>query len=217
MNVTERRFIQNEFEIRSEANGFIVAGHAAVFDSRSQNLGGFVEDVAHGAFAKTIQEADVRALWNHDANFPLGRNRAGTLRLAEDESGLYYEVDMPDTTYARDLVVSMQRGDVTQSSFGFRVIKDDWGLTEDDFPVRTLKEVALSDVSPVTYPAYLDADSGVASRALRRFADSHDLPFEAVAADLVAAIRGDDITKPDEAKVSSTFVALRRDTLERPN
>ncbi len=161
----ERRFTAGSVEVRTRGSKMVIEGHAAVFDKRSQNLGGFVETVQRGAFTKTLKEADVRALLNHDANFVLGRNVAGTLDLAEDESGLYYRIDPPDTTFARDLMVSMERGDISQSSFAFRTIEDDWGLTEQEFPLRTLMQVALVDVSPVTYPAYLDAESGVGGRS----------------------------------------------------
>jgi HK97 family phage prohead protease len=185
----ERRYVSSEFQVRSVGGKTVVEGHAAVFNKRSQNLGGFVEMVAPGAFTKTIQEADVRALFNHDPSMILGRSTAGTLRLAQDNIGLAYEIDLGTRSYERDLAESMERGDITQSSFGFRVIDDDFGYTEDDFPLRTLTEVALTDVSPVTYPAYLDADSGIASRAIARLAETRGLD-PAQAYDLRALIDG---------------------------
>lgn len=162
----ERRFTTGEVEVRQRGSQTTIEGHAAVFDKLSQNLGGFVERVERGAFAKTIREADVRALFNHDENLVLGRNVAGTLDLAEDDSGLYYRINPPDTTYARDLMTVLERRDVSQSSFAFMTIEDDWGLSEQDFPLRSLVQVQLVDVSPVTYPAYLDTDSGPRSAAL---------------------------------------------------
>lgn len=161
------------FEVRkdSETGKVGFTGYALKFDTRSENLGGFRETVAPGAVTKTVGEADVRALFNHDPNLILGRSTAGTLVLTVDEVGLRYDIpDMPDTTYARDLAVSMARGDVTQSSFGFRVVKDDWSEDHDGFPLRTLNEIALFDVSPVTYPAYRDTDSGVSVRSLEALA-----------------------------------------------
>src|SRR5574340_914176 len=83
-----------------------ICGHAAKFDSLSEDLGGFRERIAPGAFAKTIQSGDIRALWNHDANIVLGRNKSGTLRLSEDLAGLAYECDAPDTQLVRDMVMS---------------------------------------------------------------------------------------------------------------
>lgn len=137
-------------------------GHAAIFNTLSPKMWGFREQVAPGAFTRAIQEDDVRALWNHNSDMPLGRNRAKptpTLTLSEDERGLLVEIDPPDTQYARDLVVSMRRGDVTQMSFGFMVISQEWRTdTEDGVDIRTIREVRLFDVSPVTYPAYPETD-----------------------------------------------------------
>lgn len=159
----ERRFTVGEVELRQKGNKVIIEGHAIVWNRMSEDLGGFKESVRPGAARKTIMEADVRALMNHDPNLVLGRNKAGTVRLAEDTTGLLYEIIPPNTTYARDLMVSMERGDINNSSFGFRAIQDDWGVMN-DYPHRSLIEIALADVSVVTYPAYLDADSGLAGR-----------------------------------------------------
>ncbi|MBB5804661.1 HK97 family phage prohead protease [Saccharothrix ecbatanensis] len=193
-----RYTIDSQFETRAEGKGFRIGGYASVFDKRSQNLGGFVEIVQGGAFSKTINESDVRALWNHNADHVLGRNKAGTLRMSEDSTGLFYEVDLPDTQTGRDIYESIQRGDVTQSSFGFSTIEDGWGLTEDDFPVRTLKEVVLYDVSPVTYPAYLDASIGV--RAIERLAEMRNIDLADAQNDLVSAVRGN-----NTAPVKTTY------------
>lgn len=179
----ERRYLDTEFEVRAHAGpsgGHTVTGYAAKWEKSSQNLGGFVEQIRAGAFTRTIREADVRALFNHDPNIVLGRNKAGTLRLAEDTSGLHYEVDMPNTTVARDLVESMQRGDISQSSFGFATITEDWGFTERDFPLRTLIEAKLYDVSPVTFPAYLDTES-TARAAFKSLASARSMSLDDIA------------------------------------
>jgi HK97 family phage prohead protease len=141
-----------------------IGGYAARFNSLSQDLGGFVEKIAPSAFAKSLLTADVRCLFNHDANIVLGRTLSKTLRIAEDSEGLLYECDMPDTQMARDMVLSpIQRGDVSQCSFGFYTIRDSWEIVEGR-QVRTLHECELLDVSPVTYPAYLNTD--VAARSM---------------------------------------------------
>lgn len=204
----ERRFTTGEVEVRSHGSSVTIEGHAAVFDKLSQNLGGFVERVSKGAFTKTIRESDVRALWNHDENFVLGRNVSGTLRLSQDESGLYYEITPPDTTYARDLQVVMERGDVNQSSFAFYTIHDDWGVTAQDFPLRDLREVSLVDVSPVTYPAYLDTNSMVAgdarAAALTGLAKRANVPVEALVDTtmILRAISGEEHEEPGETHSS---------------
>lgn len=130
-----------------------VRGYAATFESRSGDLGGFIETIDREAFAETDME-DVRALFNHDSNFVLGRTKAGTLRLMVDESGLAYEIDMPDTQLGRDMYESIKRGDISQSSFAF-TIEDDEYLKEGDTVYRTIKKIKkLYDVAPVTFPAY---------------------------------------------------------------
>lgn len=139
-----------------------IVGHAAVFNSLSEELFWFREKIEPGAFRKTIKEADVRALWNHDPNYVLGRTKSGTLKLAEDEKGLAVEIIPPDTQWARDLMESIRRGDVDQMSFGFQVIKEEWEGDVNN-PVRVLKEVKLFDVSPVTFPAYPATDVGIRS------------------------------------------------------
>ncbi len=161
--VEHRAFPMTGVEIRaSDGEPPKIVGHAAVFNSLSEDLGFFREKIAPGAFAKTIQEADVRALWNHDPNFVLGRTKSGTLKLAEDEKGLAVEIIPPDTQWARDLMETMRRGDVDQMSFGFQVVKEEWEGDVNN-PIRVLKEVKLFDVSPVTFPAYPATDVQVRS------------------------------------------------------
>jgi len=170
----ERRTITEGFEVRKAEDGSrVAAGYAAVFESTTR-ISSFTEEVGRSAFDKTLQEADVLGLYNHEMDLLLGRSSSGTLRLSVDEHGLAYEIDLPDTNLGRDLGVLMERGDVNGSSFGFRVIKDDWQGTH-----RTLTEVALRDVGPVTQPAYPDA-----SVALRSLADDYEIDLgELVAAD----------------------------------
>jgi hypothetical protein len=138
-----------------------IVGHAAVFNTETDIGGYFREKVAPGAFRDAIGRDDVRALFNHDPNFVLGRNKSGTLRMAEDDVGLAVEIDPPDTQIARDLLVSMERGDISQMSFGFMVRKQQWEEDDKGVVTRTLIEVELFDVSPVTYPAYPTTDVGV--------------------------------------------------------
>jgi len=156
----ERRTVElTEFRLApAEADGKRhMVGHAAVFDSLSQDLGGFFEEIRSGAFAEAVVSDDVRALFNHDPNYVLGRNTSGTLKLGEDVRGLSIDIDPPDTQWARDLAISIERGDINQMSFSFQTIDDSWAHDARG-TVRTLNKVRLLDVSPVTYPAYLSAD-----------------------------------------------------------
>lgn len=171
----KRTFEIDGLEIRKSDDGKrTIKGHAAIFNTVADG-GWFREQVAPGAFRDSIGVDDVRALWNHDANYVLGRNKAGTLRLAEDERGLAIEIDPPDTQMANDLITLIERGDVSQMSFGFQTIKDSWETKEDDKDIRTLEKVKLWDVSPVTFPFYKDTDVAVRSHEQWKKQEAQDI------------------------------------------
>lgn len=158
-----------EIRINESDGGTCIEGHAAVFDSWSETLGGifpFKEKVRKGAFAESIGKDDIRALFNHDPNYVLGRNRAGTLELVEDDVGLRVRITPPDTSWARDITTSIRRGDISQMSIGFVVEDDEWS-SKDGIDTRELKKARLFDVSPVTFPAYTATDVGV--RAMQEY------------------------------------------------
>jgi len=139
-------------------------GHAAVFGQPTEIGGWFREQIQRGAFRSTIQKDDIRALFNHNPDYVLGRNTAGTLALAEDDEGLKTTIDPPDTQFARDLAVSIERGDISQMSFAFEVLEEEWKKGEGkELDLRTIKKVKLFDVSPVTFPAYEGTDIGMRS------------------------------------------------------
>lgn len=175
MTTIERRSVTGTVEFRAEGDTLTAVGYAAKWNTLSQNLGGFVESIAPGAFTKTLTEQDIRALFNHDEDHLIGRLAAGTLRLHEDETGLAYEIDLPDTTTGRDVAELLRRGDLSGSSFGFRTIDDEWGETDSGFPHRTLKQASLRDVGPVTFPAYTDSESSLRHLAEKRSLDLRDL------------------------------------------
>ena len=162
----ERRYVVAEVRA-TEGDARKIAGHAALFNVRSQNLGGFVEIIAPGAFDACLASSpDILCLFNHDMSaVPLGRTTSGTLRVSVDSLGLAYECDPADTQLARDLMVSLGRKDVRGSSFGFYCLEDSWDLDRDqDILVRTVSKAEVFDVSPVTNPAYLEADSAIRSQ-----------------------------------------------------
>lgn len=153
--IVEKREFRME---HAEYKGQTVRGYAAVYNSDSEWMGGFYEQIAPGAF-DGVMEDDVRAYFNHDENLLLGRVSSGTLRIGTDARGLYYEVDMPNTSYANDLVELMKRGDVNQSSFAFLIGQDRWE-ERNGKTYRIIEKVSrLLDVSPVSQPAYPDATS----------------------------------------------------------
>lgn len=137
-------------EVRAEGDAQVIEGYAAVFNSLSEDLGGFREQIAPGAF-KSSMDGDIRALWNHDTGQVLGRTTAGTLQLTEDKRGLKVRIMPPKS--ASGLVESVARGDVDAMSFGFTIDKDSWQKTATG-PVRTLHGVNLKEVSIVAFPAY---------------------------------------------------------------
>lgn len=175
---SERRYVEPEgLEVRFRAEDApTLAGYAAVYNRMSEDLGGWRERIAPGAFSASLGE-DIRAFWNHDVGEILGRTKSGTLRLSDDERGLRIEVDPPNTALARARVETVRRGDVDQMSFGFRALEDEWNV-EDGMPVRTLRAVQLFEVSFVTFPAYPETSAAVRSLEAWRAADvppSHEL------------------------------------------
>ena len=168
-------------ESRSEDDGNereYIVGYAAKFGVNSLDLGDFIERIDPGAFGIVSERRgrkkplETRALWNHDANFPLARY-PGTLRMTVDEVGLRYEFPVPDTTYGRDIASNIRAGIVKGSSFSFTVPSggDSWAV-EDGRSIRTIQRIeSLLDVGPVTFPAYPDADVKVAQRSYQHFRD----------------------------------------------
>jgi uncharacterized protein len=158
----ERRYVCEDVRLDFENKQPRIIGYAAVFGQRTKLWDGFYEEVAPGAFRNAIPRDDVRALINHDPNLLLGRTKAGTLTLSEDDHGLRYEINPPDTSYSKDLQVSLKRKDINQSSFGFNIVEyDERRDKETGDRTVTLKEVRLFDVSPVTFPAYPGTEAHV--------------------------------------------------------
>lgn len=176
----ERRAIKQNvarIECRKGANGPELVGYASVFNRYSQNLGGFVEEVAPGAFTDTLTRANVAGLFNHDVNQLLATVDSGTLTLEQDATGLRYvmalDVEDPDAVRVmRKVETQKLRG----SSFSFRTLDEEWSATEQGFPLRRLLAVELYDVGPVTNPAYLSTEEAGAQVALRCLATKLDLP-----------------------------------------
>lgn len=169
MSESERRFTPGRVEVRAAAaEKRTIGGYAAKFNKPSQNLGGFIEVIDPAAFndSRGRDWPDVLARYNHDDNMLLGTTSARTLRLDIDGTGLIYEVDTPQSR--GDVFELVERGDVNKSSFAFRVVGengDEWGLSDQNFPMRTLRNVQLVDVAPVNVPAYLDTSTGLRSLA----------------------------------------------------
>lgn len=175
-----RSFNLSELRSESEEGGKVVLrGYASVFNQETRIGGLFIEKVKPGAFTSTIATDDVRALINHNPQYVIGRNTNGTLRMTEDVHGLKIEIDPPNTSFANDLLVSVDRGDISQMSFSFEVLEggEEWQKGKDGQPdVRTLVKVRLWDVSPVTYPAYENTAINVAKRSYEEWQKTQEEP-----------------------------------------
>ena len=180
--IETRSFV--EFRVSHEGDAPAIEGYAIVFNSQSEDLGGFREVIAPAAVDRALAEGhDVRALIDHDSGKILGRSKSGTLQMTKDEHGLKVRISPPDTTYARDLMKVVERGDVSGMSFAFITPEggDSWTRSDSGTPLRTVTDLYLRDVSVVTYPAYPATE--VAVRSLEEFTKSEQPKVEPPAYD----------------------------------
>lgn len=205
----EKRLITTSMETRSENDKRKIVGYGSRFNELSEVLYFFREKIAPGAFKDALGKSDVRALINHDPNYVLGRTKSGTLNLVEDEVGLRYEIDAPETSFAKDLLVSIDRGDITQSSFAFTVGQDNESWDESgDIPIRTIHKFdELFDVSPVTYPAY--ESTSVGARGMVDIGLDAGLEIQELNKVLMRAKRGLSIQKSDRDLIESSVRLLQ--------
>ena len=197
----ETRNFDADFEIREKGDGMTFVGYAAKFNSRSENLGGFVETIQPGAFRKSLRSRnDVKLLVNHDAGRVLASSRAGTLRLKEDSVGLRVEADLPNTTDGRDMAELLRRGDLSSMSFGFSVIKDSWSS---DGTERSLESVRLFETSIVAFPAYQATEASV--RAYDQLALRTNVDADELADAILKLEEGEDLSD-DQAKLLKNVV-----------
>ncbi|MBC2196302.1 HK97 family phage prohead protease [Listeria booriae] len=160
METEKRTFNISNIQTRGDTENDVITlgGYASIFNSPTLICDWFEETIAEGAFARTLSEnGDIRCLFNHNWEHVLGRTKAGTLRLEEDSRGLKFEVNLPNTTVARDLVESMKRGDINQCSFGFLPVEETWNFDIEPM-TRTISDVDLIEVSIVSLPAYDDTE-----------------------------------------------------------
>jgi HK97 family phage prohead protease len=184
---TETLSNRQPVELRAASgNSRSIGGYAAVFDSLSENLGGFVERVGPGFFSDSQSNGfpGVVCRFEHDPNFLLGTVRSGTLQCSIDPTGLQYTVALPESR--SDILELVERGDLGSSSFAFQTHEDQWGITDRGLPLRTLISGRLIDVAPVSSPAYVDTTVGL--RSLARYASA---PIE----DVVALAQANELRK----------------------
>lgn len=154
-------------EIREEENGTkTISGYAVKWEMKSHTMGywrRFKEQFKRGAFTDSLTTDDQLALWSHDTSQVLGRTKNGTLRLFEDDIGLRFELELPNTTLGNDAYETIKRGDVDGVSFGFQMQKEEWNESDRDNIVRSVTKAKLLEISPVAFPAY--PDSQVSARS----------------------------------------------------
>ena len=157
----QTRAMSCDLKTRDEQNP-VIEGHFAVFDVETELYPHVFETIDRSAFDGALVD-DVRALINHDSTLVLGRNKAGTLELSTDEIGLFgsIKINAADTD-AMNLYYRVQRGDVTQCSFGFDILDEDSEYRDDGTSHFQIKKVRLYEVSVCTFPAY--PDTGVTAR-----------------------------------------------------
>lgn len=210
----ERRYTLVTVELRADGDNPKIGGYAAVHGKLSQNLGGFVEQVAPSFFHKSRGDGwpDVVARFDHENAFLLGTTAARTLELRLDDYGLLYEVTPPRAR--ADIVELVERGDVRKSSFAFRVPPggDEWGLSDQGYPMRTLMTGQLVDVAPVVSPAYMDSSAGLRSLAEHFEADLEEVRSMAADNDLrrffVKTEAGKPASKPVKPRTFGPAAAL---------
>lgn len=194
----ETRMIEETFEVREDSDGMHLEGYAALFDSRSENLGGFTEIIKPGAFRSSLRSRnDIKLLWNHDTGAVLGSTRSGTLTLTEDERGLRVSATLPNTSHGRDARELISRQDVTGFSFGFSMPArggDEWN---DNGTERILKSVRLHEVSLTAFPAYRQTEGTATVRGLDKVAQRADIDADALADALLKIENGEDISTDD--------------------
>ena len=164
MKITNSIF-DAKIELRSEEDKKILKGYAVKFESLSNPLPRFREKVRRGAFINSIKKNNIRALWNHNPDLVLGSTKNGTLQLEEDDIGLKFELELPDTQAGRDAAVSVSRRDVDGMSFAFQMKKEEWDRTDFKNVIRTLIDVDVLEISPTAFAAY--PSSRVSTRSVK--------------------------------------------------
>jgi HK97 family phage prohead protease len=213
----ETRIVEvDKFEVREDADGMRLEGYAALFNSRSENLGGFTETINPGAFRSSLKARnDIKLLWNHNSDIVLGSTRAGTMTLTEDERGLRVSALLPNNTAGRDARESIARRDVTGFSFGFSMPArggDEWNSEGTE---RVLKSVRLHEVSVgVAFPAYPETNGTATVRGLDKVAKRAEVDADSLADALLKIENGEDISTDDRQLLEKVISELAPEAVE---
>ena len=166
-DMRQLRTAATEFKTREDGEELLIEGYFAVFDSNYDIWPGASESIAQGAFTNSLESDDIRALTNHNTDLVLGRTKAGTLTLREDTHGLWGSIRInPKDSDAVNTRERVLRGDVSQCSIGFEIIREDTEFREDGSVHWTIREVKLYEVSVCTFPAYTETNVNARKRDL---------------------------------------------------
>jgi HK97 family phage prohead protease len=209
LKLETRMLDAGEFEVREDGDGMHLEGYAALFNSRSENLGGFTETIAPGAFRSSLRSRNnIFLLWNHDSGSPLASTRAGTLALTEDDRGLRVSATLANTTIGRDISELVRTKVISGFSFGFSLPTRGGDSWSDDGTERVLKSVRLHEVSLVTFPAYPATNGTATVRGWDKLAKRANVDADALADALLKLEQGEEITADDRAIVDRVLDEL---------
>ena len=213
----ETRLVVTDLEIREVDNeGMTLTGYAALFDSLSEDLGGFREKIAPGAFKRSLKSRnDIKLLWNHDSSEVLASTRAGTLTLTEDSRGLRVEAQLAPTQRGKDTAILVKRGDVSGFSFGFSIPERGGDSWSEDGKERTLKSVRLFEVSLTSFPAYTATNGTASVRGIDKVAQRAEVDADALADALLKLESGEDISK-EESELLTRVISKLSPVEEQP-
>ena len=194
----EKRSITSELTVQTDSR--LVEGYSLLFNTESRDLGGFKETISPGALEGVIEQSDIFCLLNHQNDRGIlarSKNGKGSLILEIDERGLKYLFEAPKTALGDELLEYLKRGDITGSSFAFKVQEDEWEALDNGTYKRTIKKFdRLFDVSPVFNQAY--EETTVARRSLEDIKKANELAKKLEADKLEEQRKADELAKKEE-------------------
>jgi HK97 family phage prohead protease len=215
LKLETRMFDAGDFEVREDGDGMHLEGYAALFNSRSENLGGFTETIAPGAFNASLKSRNnIFLLWNHDSGAPLASTRAGSLMLTEDDKGLRISATLANTSVGRDVRELVATKVVSGFSFGFSLPTRGGDSWNDNGTERVLKSVRLHEVSLTPFPAYTQTNGTATVRGWDKLAKRANVDADALADALLKLEQGEEITADDRAIVDRVLDELAPNAVE---